>query len=57
MYGDQKDVQENLKEKEPFKQKQLGKDIKGYNPTDCYGKAPDLILPLLIKKFKKNSNC
>ena len=32
-------------------------EIVGYNPTEWYGKAPDLVLPPLIEKYRLNPYC
>ena len=38
-------------------QKQLSKNINGYDQTEWYSKAFDLILPALIEKYRQNPVC
>ena len=57
VFGDQLTAKKIWDELEPMNQKYISKDIVGYNPTEWYGKAPDLVLPALMEKYKQNPYC
>ena len=57
LFGDQESVTQIMREKDPVKQKQLGKTIKNYDQTRWRACAPELITPGLLSKFEQNLVC
>ena len=57
LFGDQESVTQIMREKDPVKQKQLGKSIKNYDQSHWRARAPELITPGLVSKFEQNPVC
>ena len=57
LFDDQRVVVEVAKERDPFKQKQIGKQVENFDQSKWEGDALNLILPGVIAKFEQNELC
>ena len=57
LFDDQEAVIQIMREKDPVKQKQLGKNVKNFNQTQWKATAQELIIPGLISKFEQSPEC
>lgn len=55
--GDQTAVKAIMEEKDPVKQKQIGKSIKNFDLHQWHGNAQNIILPGLLSKFEQCKEC